>query len=141
ARAASVDFAVDELPAPRVARPAFAGADRKDVDVPIERQMTSWLASGEVGDNVRHRLVRGDDLVGHPVRIQERPDVPGSAAGVARRIGSATADKLLKKGYQEMAIPIDALEQSALCGLHRHAPIGSAPISDATGSTRRCEVD
>src|SRR5439155_4599949 len=57
------------------------------------------------------------------------------------RVGRRTADEFLEKADQELAIPVDALEQPAFLGLHRQAPLVRTH-PDANGShPRRKAID
>ncbi len=125
ARASTIDLSVHQLATPGIAGPASAVADGKDVDMPIEREMTARLRRIESCNDIRHDLVRRDDAMLDAVLIQQMLDVFHRQPRVARRVGARAADEAAEEVEQPLAIPLDPLHQALFCLVH----IGDPPPS------------
>jgi len=109
AGAAPIDAPVDQFGAPRVVRPAGAIADRKAVDMAVEREVPPGPPGLERRHDVRHRLVGCDYPILCSVLLQESADVVRRLARVAGRVRARTADEVAQEVEQHLAVAIDPL--------------------------------
>jgi hypothetical protein len=123
ARAASVDAAVDEFPAPRVMCPAGAIAHREHVDMAVECEVTAGFAGLKRRDDVRHDLVGRDHTAVRLVAGQELTDMSCRLAGVAGRVRARTTDEAPEEIEQDLAVPLNPLQQLRLATFHSSSPV------------------
>ena len=121
--AAAVDLAVDNLSAPRIARPPRAVVGhREDVDVTIEDEMAARMRAIEAADEVGHLGVGRDDAVGQSVQIQELLHEFGNLAGIPGGIGALVPHERLQEAHEVLAVAIDPVQDLLACRAHDPLP-------------------
>src|ERR1041385_5000020 len=73
--------------------------------------MSARFAAVKGGDDVWHRLLRGNDAKIEPFPLQEIADVSGRDRRVSRRIGAGAAQEAAEESDQALAIGIEPVGQ------------------------------
>ena len=119
----SPHLAVRDGPAPWPAvRPGLVIADREDIDVSVEHQVSPRMRALEGADHVRELGVGVDDSEGERAGLEKGRDVRDRLAGVTRRIRTLRLHEPRVEVEQHVAIGVDAVEQRLLGVVHGCVP-------------------